>query len=151
MVIRTKLWRLVELSLVPHKLLLWSCTSRRLMEVVEQRIVLKFLFLKGLRYKLAHAEFSSIIGEQVYSLSQMTRWICRFKDGDLSWGDEDRSGRPLSDLPDGICRYLEKFPFTSAKVVAKHFSSSHPTSRRILKTILGLKNFSRRCVPSRSD
>jgi hypothetical protein len=49
----------------------------------KQRIVLKFLFLKGLRYEAAHIELSSVLGEQACSLSQAKRWIRRVKDGDL--------------------------------------------------------------------
>jgi hypothetical protein len=33
-----------------------------------------------------------------------------------------------------ICRYLQRFPFSSAKILAKDFSSSLPTVHRILKT-----------------
>jgi histone-lysine N-methyltransferase SETMAR len=117
------------------------------MDHVEQRIILKFLFMKGLRYKAAHNELSSVLGGQVYSLSQVKRWIRRFKDGDLSCEDEDRSGRPFSDLSDAIRLHLEKFPFTSAKVLAKYFSTSLPTISRILTTHLGLRKFSRRWVP----
>jgi hypothetical protein len=68
------------------------------MDHFEQRVVLKVLFLKGRRYKAVHIELSSILGEQVYSLSQAKRWIRRFKDGDLSCEDTDQSGRPFSDL-----------------------------------------------------
>jgi hypothetical protein len=51
------------------------------MDRVEQRIVLKFLFMKGLGNKTAHAELCSVLGEQARSLSRLVR---RFKDGDLS-------------------------------------------------------------------
>jgi hypothetical protein len=80
----------------------------------EQRVVLKFLFLKELRYKAAHTELSSVLGEQTYSLSQAKRWIRRLKDGDLSCEDDDRSGRTFWDLSDGIpsgsfsCRFGTK-------------------------------------------
>jgi hypothetical protein len=117
------------------------------MDLVEQQIVLKFLFLKGLRYEAAQAELSSVLGQQAYSLSQTKRWIRRFADSDLSCEDEDRSGRPRSYPTDGICRQLDKCPFISAKILAKHFSTSLPTIRRILKTNIGLKKFSRRRVP----
>jgi hypothetical protein len=59
------------------------------MDHFEQRLVLKFLFLKGLRYKAAHMELSSVLGEQAYSLSQTKQWIRRFKDGDLSCEHDD--------------------------------------------------------------
>jgi hypothetical protein len=88
-----------------------NCALRHSMDHFEQRVVLKFLFLKGLRYKTAQIERSSRLGEQVYSLLQAKPWICPFKDGDLSSKDDDRSGRLFSDLSDGIqsgvfsCRY----------------------------------------------
>jgi hypothetical protein len=68
------------------------------MDHFEQQVALKFLFLRGLRYKAAHRALSSVLGEQAYSLSQAKRWICQFKDRDLSSEDDDRSGRPFSDI-----------------------------------------------------
>jgi hypothetical protein len=124
-----------------------DCTFRSLIGLVEQRIVLTFLFLNGLGYKAAHAELGSVLGDEACSLSQTKRWIRRFKDGDLSCEDEDRSGRPLSDLADGIRRQLGKFPFISAKILAKYFSTSLPTIIRIFKTNLGLQKFSRIWLP----
>jgi hypothetical protein len=117
------------------------------MDLVEQRIVLKFLSLKGLRYKAAHAERSLVLGEEVYSLSQTKPGIRRFKDGHLLCENEDQSEIPLSELTDRIRRQLDKFPFTSVKTLAKQFSTSLPTIIRILKTNPGLKKFSKRWVP----
>jgi hypothetical protein len=53
------------------------------MDPVEQRIILKFLFIKGLGYKAALSELCLVLGECTYSLSQMKRWIYRFPDGNL--------------------------------------------------------------------
>jgi hypothetical protein len=81
------------------------------MDRFEQRIVLKFPFLKGIGSQAAHIELSSVLGEQAYSFLQAKQWIRRFKDDDLSCQDGDLSGRPFSDLSDGIqpelfsCRY----------------------------------------------
>jgi hypothetical protein len=111
------------------------------MDPVEQRFVLEFLSLKRLGYKAVHRELYSVLGEHAYSLSQTKRWISRFKDGDLSSEDDDRSGRPLLDLSDGIRQYLENYPFTSAELLAKHFWISVPTIRRILKVHRGLRKF----------
>jgi hypothetical protein len=62
------------------------------MDDFEQRLV---LFLTALRYKAAHKELSTVLGEQADSLSQARRRIRRFKDGDLSYetmiGPGDRS------------------------------------------------------------
>jgi hypothetical protein len=64
--------------------------------------VLKFLFLNGLRSKPPHRERFSVLGEQACSLSQQKRWIRRFEDSGFSCEDDDRSGRPFSDLSDII-------------------------------------------------
>jgi hypothetical protein len=45
------------------------------MDRFEQGVVLKFLFLKGPRYKASHMELSPLLGEQTCSLSQAKRWI----------------------------------------------------------------------------
>jgi hypothetical protein len=123
-----------------------DCRPSHQMDQVEQRIVLKFLFVKSLGYNAAHREFCLVLGEGTYSLWQMKRWICRFRNGDLSCEDEDRPGTPLSDLGDGIRRHLAKFPFTSAKAPARHFSTLVSVIRGILKTHLGFQKLSRRWV-----
>jgi hypothetical protein len=110
------------------------------MDPVEQRIVLKFLFPKGLGYKTTHIKLCSVLGEPTDSLSQTNRWIRPLKDGDLSCEDEKWSGRLLSDFPDGIRWHLEKFPFTSTKALPMHFSTSVLTISQTLKTHLGLQN-----------
>jgi hypothetical protein len=92
-----------------------DCTSRHWMDHFEWRVALTFLFLKGLRCKASQTELSSVFGAKAYRLSQAKRWIRRFKDGDLSCEDDDRSARPFPDLSDGISRHLDKFRFTSAK------------------------------------
>jgi hypothetical protein len=66
--------------------------------------------------------------------------------GDLSCEEDQRSGRLFLDLSERIRRRLDKFPFTSARVLAKHFRTSLPAMRRTLKTHLRLQKFSRRWV-----
>jgi hypothetical protein len=68
------------------------------MDPAKQRIVLKFLFLKGLEYNAAPKELCSVLGEPIYSVSRIKRWICRFKYGDLSYEEADRPGRPFLDF-----------------------------------------------------
>jgi hypothetical protein len=47
---------------------------------------------------------------------------------------------------DGAGRHLQKFPCTSAKILAKNFSASVLTIGQILKNHLGLQKFPRRWV-----
>jgi hypothetical protein len=117
------------------------------MDPVEQQIILKNLFLKGVRYKITCRELCSVLGELTDSLLQTRDWIRGFKDTGLSREDEDRSRRPPPDLTDEIRQQLGKFPFMSAKVLAKHLNTLVSAIGRILKTHLGLEKFSRKWVP----
>jgi hypothetical protein len=114
---------------------------------VEQWILLKFLFVKRLRYKVAHVEPRLAPGTQAYSLWQMRSWIDCFVEGDFSWQDDHRSGRRLSELSGGICGYLDKHPLISVKKLAKHFSRFMLTISRILTAHLGRRKFSRTWAP----
>jgi hypothetical protein len=59
--------------------------------------------------------------------------------------------RVLIDLSqdwDQSCRkFLDRYPFSSAKAISKHFRISPSTVKQILRRELGLKKFSRRSVP----
>jgi hypothetical protein len=44
---------------------------------------------ENLGYKAAHTEVWLVLGEQIFSLSQMRQWIRWFKDSHPSWEDED--------------------------------------------------------------
>jgi hypothetical protein len=102
--------------------------------------------VKGLWPKAAHRKFSLVVGKRADSLLQTKRWVCRFEDGDRSCEIEEVSGRPLSDLMDGIRQHIKELPLTFAKVLAKHFNISVPIINRIFKTHLGLPKFSRKSV-----
>jgi hypothetical protein len=104
-------------------------------------------FVKNLRYTVAQIELCSSTGEQAYSLWQMKRWIHRFKKGDLSWEDNHRSEKPLSELSGGIRGHLDKYPLISVKQLAKNFGTFVLTISRILTGHLGLRKFTRRWAP----
>jgi primosomal protein N'' len=74
----------------------------------------------------------------------MKRWIHRFKEGDLSWEDDHRSGSRLSELSEGIRGQIDKYPLASVKQLAKHFRTFVPTISRMLTAHLGLRKSSRR-------
>jgi hypothetical protein len=105
---------------------------RHQIDHAEQQIVLEFLFLKGLKYKVAHAELYSSPGKQAHSLRQVKQWIHRFKEGDLWWEDDRRSERRVSEFSGGIRGHLDKYPFSSVKQRAKNFSTFVPTTSRML-------------------
>jgi hypothetical protein len=42
---------------------------------------------------------------------------------------------------------MQKYPFASARAIAQHFLTTVPTIKNILQRELGMRQFSRRCVP----
>mgnify|MGYP001073832873 CR=1 FL=1 len=117
------------------------------MENHEQRIVIKFFYLKGLGYKKTHQELEEVLHESAISLSTVKRWIQRFKSGDLTCQDLERSGRPQIDLSESILAILNDFPFASAKYISKRLYCSTNTIISNLENNLGYKRFIRRWVP----
>jgi hypothetical protein len=74
------------------------------MDHFEQRGLLKFLFLKGLKRKEARIDLSSVLE---YWRTRLLTFASEamgssVKDGDLSCEHDDLPGRPFSDLSDGI-------------------------------------------------
>jgi hypothetical protein len=120
--IRTELIYSVGLYLSLHNMQMSDCPLRHQIDPVGTRIVLKFLFLKGLGCKATHRELFSVLGHCIYSLLQTNQWIRRFRGGNLSCKKQDRSERSLLNIMDGIRRHLEKFLLISTKVLVKHSS-----------------------------
>jgi transposase len=92
------------------------------MDRIEQRVMVKHFFLKGHGSKFVHKELVGPLQDNAISLSTVKNWLRRFKSGELSCGDEERPGRRLVSLGPALRRFLKKIPFTSARVMAGHFS-----------------------------
>jgi hypothetical protein len=109
------------------------------MEKEEQRFVMKFLWLEGWGAKRIHEELMNILGDDSYRVSQIKIWLQKFRSGDLSCKDSPRSGRPLLTLESQLEVFMQKYPFTSARVIARHFLTMVPTIKDILQRELGVK------------
>jgi transposase len=68
------------------------------MDRIEQRVMVKYFFLKGHGNKLIHKELVSTLQDNAISLSTVKNWLRRFKSGDLCCGDEERPRRRLISL-----------------------------------------------------
>jgi hypothetical protein len=117
------------------------------MDRVEQRVMMKYVFRKAHGSKLMHKELVSILQDNAISLSAVKNWLRRCKSGDLSYGDDEWPGRPMISLGSALRRFLKKFPFANARVMAGHFSVDRATIESILDRELGLGKFIRRWVP----
>jgi hypothetical protein len=122
------------------------CTSKSLHGKSEQRVVIKFLWMKGLGARGIHTKLSWVLGDDCYSLAAIEHGDARFREGDLSCADYSRSGRSAIDISECLRAFLDKFPFTSANMTSKHFRIECRTIMEILQHDLGLKKFSRRWV-----
>jgi hypothetical protein len=117
------------------------------MEKSKQRVVIKFLGMKGLGVRRVHTKLSRVPGDDCYSPAAIERWLARFREGDLSYADHFRSGRPVIDISECLRAVLDKFPVASANMMSKHFDMARGTIMEILQRDLRLKKFSRRWVP----
>jgi hypothetical protein len=108
--------------------------------------MVKYFFLKGHRNKLIHKELVSTLRDTAISLYTVKNWLRRFPSGELSCGDEERVGRLLISLVPALQRFLKKFPFARAQVMAGNFSVDRSTIKSILDRELGLRKFTRRWV-----
>jgi transposase len=107
---------------------------------MEQRAVIRFFTLKGLKAKAIHAELESVYGGEALALPTVKKWRKRFQEGRRDLFDDPRSGRPLTcDLDQAIHSVLEERPFTSCKVLCWHFRIGKATCLPILHDTLGLK------------
>jgi hypothetical protein len=66
---------------------------------MEQRAVVRFLTLKGLKTKEIEMEITNVHGDEALQIYTGKKWQTRFLQGRLQLGDGSRSGRPAnSDL-----------------------------------------------------
>jgi hypothetical protein len=117
------------------------------MEKEEQRLVTKFLWLKGWCAERIHEELMSTLGDDSYAVSRIKIWLQKFSKGDLSCKDSPRPGQPLLTLGPQLEAFMQKCPFASTKVIAQHFFTTVPTIKDSLQRELGMRKFLRRWVP----
>jgi transposase len=117
------------------------------MDEVEQRLVVKYFLIKGWDNKKISAELQAAFHHSALASSTVKRWIRKFKNRDLSSHDDSRPGRHMSILGLVLQKFLDRYPFSSTRVISRHFRISPSTVKEIVRRELGLKKFIRRWVP----
>jgi hypothetical protein len=120
---------------------------------MEQRAAIHFFQLMGTNSKVIHPEFESVHGPASLALLAVTKWRKRFHQTGMNLSDDSASGRPLTNnLGGAIEAMLEERPFSSCKVLCRHFRIGKATYLRILHDKLGLRNsiFAEHRIPYRS-
>jgi transposase len=118
------------------------------MDEVEQRFVVKYLYIKGGDNKTITAELQITFYDSAISNSMVKRWIREFKNGDFSCDDDPGHGRPMTVFGPVLQKFLDRYPFSGTKVISIHFHISPPTVKEILRRQLQLKKIQYQIRPS---
>jgi hypothetical protein len=114
---------------------------------MEQRVIIRFFTLKGLKAKVIQAELESVYGTNAYKLSMVKKQQLRLLQGRTTLFDDPRSGRCLTqDLAEAIRSMLAEKPFDSCRTLCRHFRIAKTTCLRILRDELMLQKFHLRWV-----
>jgi hypothetical protein len=115
---------------------------------VEQRRIIKFLHLKGLKLGDIFVELSTLSGEDAYTRPSIKYWLHQLKLGRTDLTTQYVGGRPYLDDTDAeIPSVLQISPFSSVRTIAG--SMGIPTSMVDLHRVekIGFKNCFLRLVP----
>jgi transposase len=114
---------------------------------MEQRAVIRFFTLKGLKAKENRAELESVYCSEALALSTVKKWGKRLQEGRTDLIDDQRPGRPVThDLAEAVQSMLAERPFLSCKVLCRHLRIGKATCLRILHDDLGLTKFHLRWI-----
>jgi transposase len=84
---------------------------------MEQRAVIPFFTLKGLKARAIHTTFESVYGPEALARPTVKKWRGRSHQGETDLFDSPRSGRPMmNNLMRAIGSMLEEGPFGSCKL-----------------------------------
>jgi hypothetical protein len=106
---------------------------------MEKRDVIRFLTIKGLKAKAIQIELESLYDTDACKLSMVKNWRLRFLQGRTTLFDDPRSGRLFTqDLAKAVWSMIGDKPFTSCKVLCRHFRRATTRCLRIFSDELGL-------------
>jgi plasmid stabilization system protein ParE len=115
---------------------------------MEQRGVVRFLTLKGLKAMKSKMQLTNVDGDEALQISASKKGRRRFLQVRTKLGDDPRSGRPAnSDLTGTIAEFIREHPFLSCKILCRHLRVSKEICLRFLHQKAGLKKFHLRWVP----
>jgi hypothetical protein len=109
---------------------------------MEQRVVLRFLTIKGLKAKKIKMEITSVYGDEALQISAVKKWRKHFMLGRTELGDDRRSGRSAnSDLTHVIAELIRARPFLPAKYYADISGPRRKYVSEFFARNLGSKSF----------
>jgi hypothetical protein len=89
---------------------------------MEQRAIIRFFTLKGLKARATHTEFELVYDPEALALPTGNKWRTGIHQGRTDLFNDSRSGKCLTnDLAGAIGFMLQERPFGSCKVLCHHF------------------------------
>ena len=79
---------------------------------VEYLALIRYLYLKGKTGKEIHGEINDVYGYSAPSYAQVEFWVGEFKRGRTFLEDETRSGRPLDNTDEEMCKKVRDLVYT---------------------------------------
>ena len=123
---------------------------------VENRAVIRFLYLKGKTGQEIHCELINVYGSSASSYAQVKFRVGEFKRGRTSLEDESRSGRPSDATDEEMCNKVRDLVYSDRRIkveeIANALHISHGSVSTILHDRLGMRKLTAHWVPkSHSD
>nr|XP_043067479.1 histone-lysine N-methyltransferase SETMAR-like [Drosophila bipectinata] len=103
------------------------------------RHILLFYFRKGKNATQARKKLCDVYGEDALSERQCQRWFAKFREGDFSFEDAPRSGRPSAVNEDQIKALLKEKRRYTTRQMGEKLNVSHVTVQNHLKKIKRIK------------
>jgi len=117
----------------------------------EFRTLIKFFFLQTKNAHQIQTEITAVLGDTCPSLRTIQRWLADFEKGRISIEDEERSGRPSTELSEKniqlIQEKIEEDRRVTLRQLAEDTGLSYGTVERIVTTKLHLKRLVAKWIP----
>jgi hypothetical protein len=115
---------------------------------LEQRHVIRFLHLKGLKLDTIAAKLVATYGPEAYAKPSIKHWIHQIKLGRIDLTNQHSAGRsPLDDIDAEILVALRKFPFSSVRTIGDSLGIPASIVYSHLVERIGFKNYILQWVP----
>jgi hypothetical protein len=112
---------------------------------LEERHVIKFLHLKGLKLEAIAADLADAYGQDAYTKLSIKYWVHQIELGRTDLTTEHIGGRPtLDDIDAEILSALRRFPFSSVRTIGDSLGIPASTVYSHLVERIGFKNYSLR-------
>ncbi|GFS99535.1 histone-lysine N-methyltransferase SETMAR [Trichonephila clavipes] len=96
---------------------------------------LLYEFQKGSNTSVACKNLCAVFGKDIINVCTCQRWFSKFRSGELSLQESDRSGRP-SKIDNDVLRFiLENNPHLTSQEIAEEFGIHHRTVGDHIKSL----------------